>query len=214
MVSCYKVVRDVVTYTYSQVALRFVFSYIREGTLPQDLAVLICKSLFLSSWDFHNGSGLVCPECSNLVTCHLWNLPNRSGIFLQSELEDFELFLLRLNRIGGVMQDTLPVQNYRSKEGWDFHSHFILYCLEHSLQYLLYVYLDRYKWVLRIDLSLSSTNQFPLSILLLNVTFRKILNTPLRNTDLFEIVPLHSNTWYLSSVLHSANCLSCVFWWC
>ncbi|KAF6352493.1 SPG11 vesicle trafficking associated, spatacsin [Rhinolophus ferrumequinum] len=69
----------------------------------------------------------------------------RNGIFLTSELEDFELFLLRLNRIGGVMQDTLPVQNYRSKEGWDFHSHFILYCLEHNLQYPLFVYLDCYK---------------------------------------------------------------------
>ncbi|XP_019500417.1 PREDICTED: spatacsin [Hipposideros armiger] len=69
----------------------------------------------------------------------------RNGIFLASELEDFELFLLRLNRIGGVMQDTLPVQNYRSKEGWDFHSHFILYCLEHNLQYPLFVYLDCYK---------------------------------------------------------------------
>ncbi|KAF7462587.1 hypothetical protein GHT09_012163 [Marmota monax] len=43
------------------------------------------------------------------------------------------------------MQDTLPVQNYRTKEGWDFHSHFILYCLEHDLQYLLYVFLDYYK---------------------------------------------------------------------
>ena len=73
------------------------------------------------------------------------NLPNRNGIFLTSELEDFELFLVRLNRVGGVMQDALAVQNYRSKEGWDFHSHFILYCLEHSLQYLLYVYLDHYK---------------------------------------------------------------------
>ncbi|KAF4017726.1 hypothetical protein G4228_008887 [Cervus hanglu yarkandensis] len=69
----------------------------------------------------------------------------RNGIFLTSELEDFELFLARLNRVGGVMQDALAVQNYRSKEGWDFHSHFILYCLEHSLQYLLYVYLDHYK---------------------------------------------------------------------
>ncbi|XP_025775872.1 spatacsin isoform X1 [Puma concolor] len=83
--------------------------------------------------------------CNNYMRNEILDKLARSGIFLQSELEDFELFLLRLNRIGGVMQDTLPVQNYRSKEGWDFHSHFILYCLEHSLQYLLYVYLDRYK---------------------------------------------------------------------
>ncbi|XP_058397457.1 spatacsin isoform X3 [Diceros bicornis minor] len=85
------------------------------------------------------------PEQKPEDTGVFWSNPYRNGIFLTSELEDFELFLLRLNRIGGVMQDTLPVQNYRSKEGWDFHSHFILYCLEHSLQYLLYVYLDCYK---------------------------------------------------------------------
>ncbi|XP_045678638.1 spatacsin isoform X1 [Phyllostomus hastatus] len=83
--------------------------------------------------------------CNNNMRNKIIDELARNGIFLISELEDFELFLLRLNRIGGVMQDALPVQNYRSKEGWDFHSHFILYCLEHSLQYLLYVYLDCYK---------------------------------------------------------------------
>ncbi|XP_060030535.1 spatacsin isoform X2 [Erinaceus europaeus] len=83
--------------------------------------------------------------CNSYVKNEILDKLARNGIFLTSELEDFELFLLRLNRIGGVMQDTLPVQNYRSKEGWDFHSHFILYCLEHSLQYLLYIYLDYYK---------------------------------------------------------------------
>ncbi|ELV09798.1 Spatacsin [Tupaia chinensis] len=41
---------------------------------------------------------------------------DRNGVFLASELEDFELFLIRLSRIGGVMQDTLPVQNYKTKE--------------------------------------------------------------------------------------------------
>ncbi|XP_028734564.1 LOW QUALITY PROTEIN: spatacsin [Peromyscus leucopus] len=69
----------------------------------------------------------------------------RSGIFLASELEDFELFLLRLSRIGGIMQDSFPLQSYKSSGGWDFHSHFIHYCLEHGLQHLLYIYLDYYK---------------------------------------------------------------------
>ncbi|XP_006831763.1 PREDICTED: spatacsin isoform X2 [Chrysochloris asiatica] len=83
--------------------------------------------------------------CNNYMRNEILDKLARSGIFLASELEDFELFLLRLSRIGGVIQDTLPVQNYRTKEGWDFHSHFIVYCLEHSLQHLLYVYLDFYK---------------------------------------------------------------------
>ncbi|XP_045142394.1 spatacsin [Echinops telfairi] len=83
--------------------------------------------------------------CNNYMRNEILDKLARSGIFLVSELEDFDLFLLRLSRIGGVLQDTLPVQNYRTKEGWDFHSHLILYCLEHSLQHLLYVYLDFYR---------------------------------------------------------------------
>ncbi|XP_014440586.1 spatacsin isoform X2 [Tupaia chinensis] len=84
-------------------------------------------------------------RCNNYMRNEILDKLARNGVFLASELEDFELFLIRLSRIGGVMQDTLPVQNYKTKEGWDFHSRFILYCLEHGLQYLLYVYLDYYK---------------------------------------------------------------------
>nr|XP_037865856.1 spatacsin isoform X3 [Chlorocebus sabaeus] len=84
-------------------------------------------------------------SCNNYMRNEILDKLARNGIFLASELEDFECFLLRLSRIGGVIQDALPVQNYKTKEGWDFHSQFILYCLEHSLQHLLYVYLDCYK---------------------------------------------------------------------
>uniref|UniRef100_A0A804HJG2 SPG11 vesicle trafficking associated, spatacsin n=1 Tax=Homo sapiens TaxID=9606 RepID=A0A804HJG2_HUMAN len=84
-------------------------------------------------------------SCNNYMRNEILDKLARNGVFLASELEDFECFLLRLSRIGGVIQDTLPVQNYKTKEGWDFHSQFILYCLEHSLQHLLYVYLDCYK---------------------------------------------------------------------
>ncbi|XP_040602104.1 spatacsin isoform X2 [Mesocricetus auratus] len=83
--------------------------------------------------------------CNNYMRNKILDKLARSGVFLASELEDFELFLLRLSRIGGVMQDTLPMQSYKSSGGWDFHSRFILYCLEHGLQHLLYVYLDYYK---------------------------------------------------------------------
>ncbi|KAM4829958.1 spatacsin [Thomomys bottae] len=83
--------------------------------------------------------------CNNYMRNEILDKLARNGIFLPSELHDFELLLLRLSRIGGIIQDSLPVQNYQSKEGWDFHSQFICYCLEHGLQHLLYVYLDYYK---------------------------------------------------------------------
>ncbi|XP_059114916.1 spatacsin [Peromyscus eremicus] len=83
--------------------------------------------------------------CNRYMRSKILDKLARSGIFLASELEDFELFLLRLSRIGGIMQDNLPVQSYKSSGGWDFHSHFIHYCLEHGLQHLLYIYLDYYK---------------------------------------------------------------------
>ncbi|XP_068962031.1 spatacsin [Petaurus breviceps papuanus] len=82
--------------------------------------------------------------CSSYMRNEILDKLARKGIFLTSELEDFELLLLRLSRIGGVMQDPLPVQNYTSRDGLDFHTCFLLYCLEHSQQHLLYVYLDYY----------------------------------------------------------------------
>ncbi|XP_072481651.1 spatacsin isoform X2 [Notamacropus eugenii] len=83
-------------------------------------------------------------RCSSSLRNEILDKLARDGIFLTSELEDFELLLLRLSRIGGVMQDPLPVQNYTFQDGLDFHAHFLLYCLEHGLQHLLYVYLDYY----------------------------------------------------------------------
>ncbi|XP_055480029.1 spatacsin [Psammomys obesus] len=84
-------------------------------------------------------------RCNSYMRNEILNKLARSGVFLPSELEDFELFLLRLSRIGGVMQDSLPMQSYRSPEGWDFHSRLIAYCVEHGLQHLLYLYLDYYR---------------------------------------------------------------------
>uniref|UniRef100_A0A4X2KCL8 SPG11 vesicle trafficking associated, spatacsin n=1 Tax=Vombatus ursinus TaxID=29139 RepID=A0A4X2KCL8_VOMUR len=82
--------------------------------------------------------------CNSYLRNEILDKLARNGIFLTSELEDFELLLLRLSRIGGVMQNPLPVQNYTSRDGLDFHACFLLYCLERSLQHLLYVYLDYY----------------------------------------------------------------------
>ncbi|XP_041325115.1 spatacsin-like isoform X2 [Pyrgilauda ruficollis] len=68
----------------------------------------------------------------------------RKGIFVPSELEDFELLLQRLSCLGGVLQNPHPVPKYSTASGLDFHAQFVLHCLEHSLQYLLYTYLDYY----------------------------------------------------------------------
>ncbi|KAJ7426685.1 hypothetical protein WISP_13543 [Willisornis vidua] len=67
---------------------------------------------------------------------------SRKGIFVPSELEDFELLLQRLSCLGGVLQNPHPVPKYSSASGLDFHAQFVLHCLEHNLQYLLYTYLD------------------------------------------------------------------------
>ncbi|XP_038186655.1 spatacsin [Arvicola amphibius] len=83
--------------------------------------------------------------CNSYMRNKILDKLARNGVFLSSELEDFELLLLRLSRIGGVMQDILPVQSYSPSGGRDFHSHFILYCVEHNLQHLLYIYLDYYR---------------------------------------------------------------------
>nr|XP_026654307.1 spatacsin [Zonotrichia albicollis] len=82
--------------------------------------------------------------CSPYMRQDILNKLARKGIFVPSELEDFELLLQRLSCLGGVLQNPHPVPKYSSASGLDFHAQFVLHCLEHSLQYLLYTYLDYY----------------------------------------------------------------------
>uniref|UniRef100_A0A8C8R5G6 SPG11 vesicle trafficking associated, spatacsin n=1 Tax=Pelusios castaneus TaxID=367368 RepID=A0A8C8R5G6_9SAUR len=82
--------------------------------------------------------------CSSYMRNEILDKLARNGIFVPSELEDFELLLQRLIHIGGVMQNLHPVPKYITASGLDFHTRFIQYCLERSLQHLLYTYLDYY----------------------------------------------------------------------
>ncbi|NWJ10608.1 SPTCS protein, partial [Crypturellus undulatus] len=82
--------------------------------------------------------------CSGYMRNKILNKLARSGIFVLSELEDFELLLQRLSYLGGVMQNPHPVPKYNTASGLDFHTRFVLHCLERNLQYLLYTYLDYY----------------------------------------------------------------------
>ncbi|XP_068266385.1 spatacsin [Nyctibius grandis] len=82
--------------------------------------------------------------CSSYMRNDILNKLARNGIFVSSELEDFELLLQRLSYLGGVLQNPHPVPKYNAASGLDFHARFVLHCLEHNLQYLLYTYLDYY----------------------------------------------------------------------
>ncbi|XP_074956957.1 spatacsin [Phalacrocorax aristotelis] len=82
--------------------------------------------------------------CSSYMRNDILNKLARNGIFVSSELEDFELLLQRLSHLGGVLQNPHPVPKYRAASGLDFHARFVLHCLEHNLQYPLYTYLDYY----------------------------------------------------------------------
>ncbi|NWT01891.1 SPTCS protein, partial [Mionectes macconnelli] len=83
-------------------------------------------------------------RCSSYMRHEILNKLARNGIFVRSELEDFELLLQRLSCLGGVLQNPHPVPKYSSASGLDFHAQFVLHCLQHNLQYLLYTYLDYY----------------------------------------------------------------------
>ncbi|XP_041074494.1 spatacsin-like isoform X1 [Polyodon spathula] len=86
-----------------------------------------------------------CTLCSGRMRNEILDLLARRGVFIPSERADLEKLLVRLGHAGGVMQETQPVPGYHSSDGLDFHSHFIHYCLENSLRYLLYVYLEYYQ---------------------------------------------------------------------
>ncbi|KAF1489640.1 Spatacsin, partial [Eudyptula minor novaehollandiae] len=82
--------------------------------------------------------------CSSYMRNDILNKLARNGIFVCSELEDFELLLQRLSYLGGVLQNPHPVPKCSAASGLDFHARFVLHCLEHNLQHLLYTYLDYY----------------------------------------------------------------------
>lgn len=72
---------------------------------------------------------------------------HRQEVFVQSEMSDFEQLLWRLGQAGGVMRGNNgpPVPQFSAFQGQDFHTRFIQHCLENSLHYLLYTYLEHYR---------------------------------------------------------------------
>ncbi|XP_050955035.1 spatacsin [Labeo rohita] len=86
-------------------------------------------------------------RCGQYLRDHILDLLARQGLFVQSEMEDFEQLLWRLGQAGGVMQHGKdpPVPEFQSSQGQEFHRRFILHCLENSLRYLLYSYLEHYR---------------------------------------------------------------------
>ncbi|XP_060116339.1 spatacsin [Heteronotia binoei] len=83
--------------------------------------------------------------CSGYMRNEILDHLARNGIFAPAELEDFECLLQRLTHAGGVMQNPQPIPEFSSPAGLDFHACFVLYCLDHGLNHLLYTYLDYYR---------------------------------------------------------------------
>ncbi|KAG8145260.1 hypothetical protein E2320_013619 [Naja naja] len=83
--------------------------------------------------------------CSHYLRNEVLDILARNGTFVPAELEDFEGLLQRTACAGGVMQEPHPLPGYVSAGGLDFHTCFILYCLERGLDHLLYSYVDYYR---------------------------------------------------------------------
>ncbi|XP_013920684.1 PREDICTED: spatacsin isoform X1 [Thamnophis sirtalis] len=83
--------------------------------------------------------------CSPYLRNEVLDTLARNGTFVPAELEDFEGLLQRTACAGGVMQEPHPLPDYVSAGGLDFHTCFVLYCLERGLDHLLYSYLDYYR---------------------------------------------------------------------
>ncbi|XP_067293056.1 spatacsin [Pseudorasbora parva] len=86
-------------------------------------------------------------RCGEYLRNRVLDLLARQGLFVQSEMEDFEQLLWRLGQAGGVMHhgNDPPVPQFQASQGQEFHQRFVLHCLENSLQYLLYCYLEHYR---------------------------------------------------------------------
>ncbi|XP_043933635.1 spatacsin [Protopterus annectens] len=115
-------------------------AWIKETTEVQD------RTLRETQWPLLT-SEIVSQDtlCNTYTRNEILDLLARKGIFIPSELEHFDKLLLRLSHTEGIMQNPHTVPKYQTKEAQDFHEQVIRYCLEHSLQQLLYCYLDFYK---------------------------------------------------------------------
>uniref|UniRef100_A0A8B9J5N4 Spatacsin C-terminal domain-containing protein n=1 Tax=Astyanax mexicanus TaxID=7994 RepID=A0A8B9J5N4_ASTMX len=85
--------------------------------------------------------------CSGYMRDQILDMLARQEVFVQSEISDFEQLLWRLGQAGGVMRGNSgpPVPQFSAAQGQDFHTRFIQHCLENSLHYLLYTYLEHYR---------------------------------------------------------------------
>uniref|UniRef100_A0A6Q2ZLW4 Spatacsin C-terminal domain-containing protein n=1 Tax=Esox lucius TaxID=8010 RepID=A0A6Q2ZLW4_ESOLU len=99
-------------------------------------------------------------HCSAHMRDHILHMLARRGLFTQAEIADFEQLLWRLGQAGGVMQANPPVPHYRSPQGHDFHTRFIHHCLDNSLHYLLYTYLEHYRLTPRNCLALADKSLY------------------------------------------------------
>ncbi|XP_036432249.1 LOW QUALITY PROTEIN: spatacsin [Colossoma macropomum] len=85
--------------------------------------------------------------CSDYMRDQILDMLARQEVFVQSEMSDFEQLLWRVSQAGGVMRanSVPPVPQFHVSQGQDFHTRFIQHCLENSLHYLLYTYLEHYR---------------------------------------------------------------------
>ncbi|XP_071396298.1 spatacsin [Centroberyx affinis] len=83
--------------------------------------------------------------CSSFMKENILDLLARGSVFVQEELTDLERLLWRLGQGGGVMAAAPPAPRLRSPLGLDLHGLFITFCLDRSLHYLLYTYLEHYR---------------------------------------------------------------------
>uniref|UniRef100_A0A8C1YXX3 SPG11 vesicle trafficking associated, spatacsin n=1 Tax=Cyprinus carpio TaxID=7962 RepID=A0A8C1YXX3_CYPCA len=81
-------------------------------------------------------------RCGRYLRDQILDLLARQGLFVQSEIEDFQQLLWRLGQARGVMHHGKDPPVPQEQE---FHQRFVLHCLENSLQYLLYCYLEHYR---------------------------------------------------------------------
>ncbi|XP_062849138.1 spatacsin [Trichomycterus rosablanca] len=107
-----------------------------------------CRSTVATQWPALTASVVDGnTHCSDYMKDQILDMLSRQGVFVQSEMSDFEQLLWRLGQAGGVMQGSSgpPVPQFPAFNGQDFHTCFIQHCLENSLQYLLYAYLEHYR---------------------------------------------------------------------
>ncbi|XP_053405680.1 spatacsin-like isoform X2 [Mercenaria mercenaria] len=113
-------------------------------------------------------------QCTDTTRKQVLKAFARYGVFSHEALANFQVLLKQLNEIGGPLQLPHPLNHCEAAVLSQFHCDMIQYCIQHNLQYFLWLYVHYHRldaeWLTQVCDSYSNNNWLPLFLKFISVT--------------------------------------------